>query len=87
MDSVYRSCQITPDQKITVAIAGVTDVSGQVEVQFWKALGATEVIAIEKPSTKLEKTKECGAAAAIPLAEKLEEIAIKPAGNLNNVHG
>jgi len=43
--------------------------SGQVEVPFWKALGATEVYVILKTGANLEKTKGCGEIANIALAE------------------
>ena len=87
MDGVIARAGSLTDQKITVAIFGVTGASGQVEVQFWKVLGAIKVIAVGKPGTKLEKTKELGAAAAIVLLDELEEGDIEAAGNVNMLLG
>lgn len=53
-----------------VAIVGATGVSGQAAVQIAKAMGAGKIVAIGKPGPKLEKTKELGATALVPLGKE-----------------
>ncbi|CAN9383712.1 unnamed protein product [Alternaria alternata] len=55
------------------AIIGATGVSGQAAVQISKAFGASKIVAIGKPGTKLDKTKELGATATISLSEDLAQ--------------
>jgi NADPH:quinone reductase-like Zn-dependent oxidoreductase len=76
---------IIPGQKFTVAIIGATGVSGQAAVQFSKALGATQIVAIGKPGAKLEKTIELGASSTIALEEKLEDTNFEAAGDVDVV--
>jgi NADPH:quinone reductase-like Zn-dependent oxidoreductase len=68
-----------------VAIIGATGVSGGAAVQIAKAFGATEVVTIGKPGPKLERTKELGATASIPLEEKLEDTDFEAAADVDVV--
>ncbi|KAF3008573.1 hypothetical protein E8E13_007325 [Curvularia kusanoi] len=55
---------------LSVAVVGATGVSGQAAVQVARAMGAESVVAIGKPGLKLEKTREVGATALVPLSER-----------------
>ncbi|KAJ4287352.1 hypothetical protein N0V90_012750 [Kalmusia sp. IMI 367209] len=71
---------------IKIAIVGATGVSGQAAVQISKAFGASEIVTIGKPGDKLEKTKELGATAVIPLVtEKLTETDFSAAADVDVV--
>ncbi|CAN9437797.1 unnamed protein product [Alternaria alternata] len=64
---------IQPGSGVKIAIIGATGVSGQAAVQISKAFGASKIVAIGKPGTKLDKTKELGATATISLSEDLAQ--------------
>ncbi|KAF2681938.1 NADPH:quinone reductase [Lentithecium fluviatile CBS 122367] len=68
-----------------VAIIGATGVSGGAAVQIAKAFGATDVVAIGKPGTKLDKTKELGATATIALSENIEDTDFAAAADVDVV--
>ena len=72
-------------EQFKVAIVGATGVSGQAAVQIAKALGATEVVTIGKPGAKLDKTKERGATATIPLATNLADTDFSAAADVDIV--
>ncbi|KAK7191865.1 hypothetical protein DPSP01_007103 [Paraphaeosphaeria sporulosa] len=76
---------IQPGSNVKVAIIGATGVSGQTAVQISKAFGASEIVTIGKPGLKLEKTKELGATALIPLAEDLTETNFSAAADVDVV--
>jgi NADPH:quinone reductase-like Zn-dependent oxidoreductase len=76
---------VQPGTGIKVAIVGATGVSGQTAVQISKAFGASEIITIGKPGPKLEKTKELGATALVPLAENLTETDFSAAADVDVV--
>ncbi|KAK3208306.1 hypothetical protein GRF29_77g302431 [Pseudopithomyces chartarum] len=76
---------IQPGSGVKVAIIGATGVSGQAAVQISKAFGASEIVTIGKPGAKLEKTKELGATAVIPLAENLAETDFSAAADVDVV--
>ncbi|KAG9700650.1 hypothetical protein KCU95_g597, partial [Aureobasidium melanogenum] len=76
-----------PNQELefSVAIVGATGVSGQAAIQIAKAMGAKKVFAIGKPGSKLERTKELGATASIPLSHVLEDTDFTEAANVDIV--
>ena len=78
---------IAPGQKqgFNVAIVGATGVSGQAAVQIAKAIGAKAIVAIGKPGPKLERTKELGATATIPLHTQIEDTNFGPAAEVDVV--
>ncbi|KAL1603849.1 hypothetical protein SLS60_005441 [Paraconiothyrium brasiliense] len=76
---------VQPGSGVKVAIVGATGVSGQTAVQISKAFGASEIVTIGKPGPKLEKTKELGATALIPLAENLTDTDFSAAADVDVV--
>ena len=76
---------VQPGSGVKVAIVGATGMSGQAAVQISKAFGASEIIAIGRPGPKLEKTKELGATALVPLAENLTETDFSAAADVDVV--
>lgn len=76
---------IQPGSGVKVAIVGATGVSGQAAVQISKAFGASEIVTIGKPGPKLERTKELGATALIPLADNLTDTDFSAAADVDVV--
>lgn len=76
---------VQPGSGVKVAIIGATGVSGQTAVQISKAFGASEIVTIGKPGPKLEKTKELGATALVPLAANLTETDFSAAADVDVV--
>ncbi|KAF2442070.1 zinc-containing alcohol dehydrogenase [Karstenula rhodostoma CBS 690.94] len=76
---------VQPGSSVKVAIVGATGVSGQTAVQISKAFGASEIVTIGKPGPKLEKTKQLGATALIPLAEDLTKTDFSAAADVDVV--
>lgn len=69
----------------SVAVLGATGVSGQAAVQIAKALGAERIVALGKPGTKLEKTKDLGATATIALSGEGKETDLSAAADVDVV--
>lgn len=76
---------VQPGSGVKVAIVGATGVSGQAAVQVSKAFGASEIVTIGKPGPKLDKTKELGATALIPLATNLTDTDFSAAADVDVV--